>query len=101
MKRYAVYVTDSFDDLCESLSTDEYNWVRKMEMQLVENSYGKMLRTPWLREKRYRNKRLYYVVDESMGRILIVDFRSKKRQQEVINKIVFRKDDLIEYLRSL
>jgi len=101
MGGYAVFGTESFQELRKSLSKDERRWIHKMEEQLQENPYGKILRIPFLREKRFRNKRLYYLTDDVHRNVLIVDFGSKKEQQKTINFIMNNLTEFISYLRSL
>ena len=84
-----VLETETFSKLYESLDEDEKSWIRKIIEQLKENSKaGKPLRFEWFREKKYKNKRLYYLIYENIDRILLVTFGNKKEQQKIIDFIL-------------
>jgi len=53
----------------------------------VDPFQGRPLNHPQLREKRIRDKRLYYLVFEDLKIVFIVNFSSKKNQQQIINAI--------------
>ena len=56
--------------------------------ELKENQYsGKPLGYSFLREKRYEDKRLYYLVYENIRVVLLVSISDKKTQQETIDAI--------------
>ena len=69
--------------------------------KLEENVTGKPLGFEWFREKKYENKRLYFLVDEQNKKILLVAFATKKDQQKVINFIKSNMKELLNYLRNL
>ena len=101
MGGYTIYATESFKKLYETLDRSEQIWIEKIKKQLEENPTGKILHFGWLREKRYLNKRLYFLVDEENNKILFVAFASKKEQQKIIDFIIANKGEFLEYLRSL
>ena len=78
MLNYAVYETEPFTELLESLDNAEKQWIEKTKIKLAENPTGKPLRFSWFREKKYLNKRLFYLVEEETKRILLVSFGDKK-----------------------
>jgi hypothetical protein len=55
----------------------------------------------WFREKKYLDKRLYFLVNEPRGKILFMAFAQKKEQQRIIDFIVDNKDELLKYLNQL
>ena len=101
MKNYEVFATDSFKKLFKSLDRDEKNWIEKIKKQLEEFISGKPLQFNWFREKKYLNKRLYFLIDEEKNRILLVSFASKKDQQKVIDYIIQNRVEFFNLLRSL
>jgi len=78
----------------------EQIWIDKIKEKLKQNISGKTLKIPWLYEKKFESKRLYFIVDLFSQRILFVDFSHKKDQQIIINEIVEQKQNLLEYLRN-
>ena len=53
---------------------------------------GKPLRFDWFREKKFGDKRLYYLIYENVSKILLVAFGTKKVQQKIINHIIENKE---------
>ncbi len=98
---YETYATDTFRNLFESLEPDEKRWINNIKEKFRDYPAGKPLGFGWFREKKYRNKRLYFLVDEGMKKILFVSFASKKRQQEIINFVKENMRELLDYLKSL
>lgn len=87
--QFEVYKTDSFARTFETLEKDEKEWIRKMVLQLKNNPLaGKPLKFPWFREKKYKGKRLYFILYEEFGKILLVAFGDKKEQQKIIDSIL-------------
>ena len=101
MEKYTVYTTDTFKKLFSSLDKSEQQWIRKIKVKLEEYPTGKILMFDWFREKKYLNKRLYYLIDESSKKILFVAFAPKNEQQNVINFIQANMKELLDYLKSL
>lgn len=101
MEKYEVYATDSFKKLFSTLTNSEQDWIKKIKEQLEEHPTGKPLHFSWFREKKYLNKRLYFLVDEERRKILFVSFASKKDQQKIIYFIITNKDEFLKHLRSL
>jgi len=91
----------TFSKIFDSLTRKEQEWVVKMKLQLKNNpKAGKPLHFQWFREKKFENKRLYYIISTREPRILLVSFASKKEQQKTIDYVIFRKDEFIEFLNS-
>ncbi len=76
----------------------EQIWIDKVKEKLKQNISGKILQVPWLYEKKFESKRLYFIVDLFSQRILLVDFSHKKHQQIIIDEIINQKH--LEYLRT-
>ena len=86
---YEVYETTTFSEIYETLEKDEQEWINKIKLQLKENPrVGKPLRLDWFREKKLKNKRLYYLIYKNLNKVLIVAFGSKKEQQKIINSVL-------------
>jgi mRNA-degrading endonuclease RelE of RelBE toxin-antitoxin system len=99
---YAVYTTESFDRETEKLSKDEQERIQKIYLQLKENPFvGDQLQYRNLREKRIREKRVYYLVYDDFKVVLVVAVSGKKNQQATINHIIDNFDEYKEYLKKL
>ena len=104
---YAVYTTKEFDDNFDALDESEKIRVRKIMNQLKENgdNVGKPLRYPYFREKKFENKRLYFLVYQDYMVVLAIAISDKKTQQETIDKIVLElknyKDIIERRIRGL
>lgn len=101
MANYTVYTTETFNKLYSTLSKNEQLWTSKMRDSLEESPTGKILHFEWFREKKYLNKRLYFLIDENSKKILFIAFASKKEQQNVINFVKQNMKELLDYLKSL
>ena len=99
---YAVYTTKSFDREISKLSKSDVERIQKIFLQLKENPYvGGQLQYRYLREKRIREKRIYYLVYDDLQTVLVVAMSGKKNQQATINHIIDNFDEYKEYLRKL
>ena len=88
-----VFETQTFSKLYDSLDKDEREWIKKIIKQLKENyAVGKPLRFDWFREKKYKDKRLYYLVYKNLNRVLLVAFGKKKDQQKIIEHVLANRD---------
>src|SRR3989344_5151712 len=97
---FETYATDTFKKVYDSLDNNEKEWINKTKVKLKESPTGKPLSSPWFREKKYLNKRLYFLIDETTKRILFVSFAPKKDQQDIINFVKENISELFSYLRS-
>ena len=89
---YGIYETDTFSKLYEAMERIEREWLNKIKLQLIENPQaGKQLKFEWFREKKFGDKRLYYLIYKDISKILLVSFGSKKDQQKIINHIIENK----------
>jgi len=99
---YAVYATESFEKEIEQLSNSDKEIIKKMFLQLKENPYvGDQIRYKFFREKRLREKRIYFLIYDELSAVLIVAFGGKKSQQETIDKIIELFPYFKEYITSL
>ena len=90
---YQIYETGTFSKLYEAMENVEQEWVDKAKQQLIENpKVGKPLKFGWFREKKFGDKRLYYLTYKDVFKVLLVSFGSKKGQQEIINHITDNKE---------
>ena len=86
---YEIYETDIFSKIYEGLEKKEQEWIDKTKLQLKTNPYvGKPLWFKWFREKKLKDKRLYYLIYDNLGRILITAFGTKKEQQKIIDHAI-------------
>lgn len=69
---------------------------------LAENPFsGKPLGYPFLREKRIKEKRVYYLVYEELNLVLLVAVSGKKEQQATIDHIREQLDEYREVAESI
>ncbi len=101
MPEYEIYETETFSRIFETLTGKEREWIRKMKSQLKANpKAGKPLHFDWFREKKFENKRLYYIISMKKPRILLISYSVKKEQQKIIDYIILHKEEFIEFLNS-
>ncbi len=98
---YFTYATDTFKEIYASLDKSEQNWIDKTKKKLAENPTGKILQFSWFREKKFLNKRLFFLVDEELKKILFVSFASKRKQQDVVDFVVNNRQELLNYLKNI
>jgi len=87
---FRLFTTKEFDDNFEKLDESDKKRVRKIMAQLKEQGaeVGKALQVPYFREKRFKEKRLYFLVYDDYVIIFVVAISGKKTQQETIDKII-------------
>jgi len=97
---FKVFTTKEFDDRFEKLDESNKNRVRKIMKQLKEqgDSVGKPLKVPYFREKKFEEKRLYFLSYKGLMVILAIAISDKKAQQETIDKIISRLDYYREFV---
>jgi len=99
---YQIFETETFSKLHEAMETVEQGWVDKIKQQLIENpKTGKPLRFDWFREKKFGDKRMYYLIYTDISKVLLVSFGSKKEQQQIINHIIANKDRYRKIIESV
>ncbi|MFH1311544.1 MAG: hypothetical protein ABIH65_04020 [Nanoarchaeota archaeon] len=99
---YAVYITESFEKEIEKLSEPEKKIIKKIFLQLKENPYvGDAIRYHFFREKRIREKRIYYLIYDNLSAVLMVAFGGKKAQQETIDEIIKDLPEFKKYIEKI
>jgi len=99
---YAVYTTASFEKEIAKLSDFDKKIIGDIYKQLAVNPYvGDQLRYKFFREKRIREKRIYYLVYDDLSAVLTVAFGGKKEQDETIDKIIGHLPEFKIYLEKL
>ena len=80
----------------------EQEWVDKIKRQLIENpQVGKPLRFDWFREKKFGNKRMYYLIYKDVSKILLVSFGTKRDQQKIIDHVIENKERYRKIIESV
>ena len=95
-------MTESFERIFNNLPRFYQEIIKKIFLQLKENPYvGDSLRYRFLREKRVREKRIYFLVYDDLGVVLVVAFGGKKAQKETIDEIVKGLPEYKMYVENL
>ncbi len=90
------------DKEMNKLSESDKGLVQKIFLQLKENPYvGDQIRYKFFREKRIREKRIYYLIYDDLMIVLIVAVGGKKAQQETIDEIIKYFKEYREYAQKL
>jgi len=99
---YAVYTTDNFEKEIEKLPESDKEIIKKIFLQLKDNPYvGDQIRYHFFREKRIREKRIYYLIYDNLSAVLVVAFGGKKEQQETIDEIINYLPEFKKYIENL
>ena len=86
---YAVYTTESFEREIGKLTEHDKEIIKKIFLQLKKNPYvGDAIRYKFFREKRIREKRIYYIIYDELSAVLVIAFGNKKAQQKTIDEII-------------
>ncbi len=97
MKQYRIFITEQFEKDFNKLDNSLQRQIGKEIQQLESNPHsGKPLVYAFLREKKVRNYRIYYLIYEQYVVVFVVAVSNKKDQQEAINAI----KKLIPYYRE-
>ena len=92
---FTVIGTDTYIKEISKWSKDYKEATDKIPSKLKENPFtGSQLRYPFLREKRVKEKRVYYLIYEDLKLVLLVATSGKKDQQTTIDHI---KNNLDEF----
>jgi mRNA-degrading endonuclease RelE of RelBE toxin-antitoxin system len=97
---FRIFTTKEFDDNFNKLDGSNKKIVRKIMEQLKNqgSNVGKPLGRSYFKEKKFGNKRLYFLVYENYTIILAVGISDKKAQQPTINKIVSEIENYKEFI---
>lgn len=88
MDTYNIYTTEEFDKDFEKLDNSLKEQIDNAIEQLITNPYaGKPLGYKFLREKKIKNYRIYYLIYDEYVIVFIIALSDKKEQQQVINRI--------------
>lgn len=99
---YKVYVLEVFDKEIAALSEAEREVIKKIFLQLKENPYvGDSIRYRFFREKRIKEKRIYYLVYDDLNVVLVVAIGGKKSQKGTIDEIVGYFKEYRNYVEKL
>jgi len=99
---YHIHETETFSKLCKAMEKVEREWVDKIKLQLIDNpQVGKPLRFDWFREKKFGDKRMYYLIYKNVSKILLISFGPKKEQQKIINHIIANKERYSKLIESI
>ena len=99
---YGVYVTEIFEKKTSNLTNFDKKILNKIYLQLKENPYvGDSIRYKFFREKRLKEKRIYYLIYEELKCVLIVAFGGKKRQQKTIDEIIEMLPYFKKYIKEI
>lgn len=75
----------------------EQQWIDKMRDQLARDlRVGKPLRYDWFREKKFRNRRLFYVINENTRKALLITVGDKKEQQAIIDHVLANRETYLK-----
>ncbi|MDO8634084.1 MAG: hypothetical protein Q7K34_02205 [archaeon] len=102
MPDFEIFETEIFSKIFDGLDKREHEWISKIKHQLRQNPFGgKPLRFKWFREKKFENKRLYFLVSEKTQRVLLIAFAGKKDQQHVIEQILLDKEKYFQFVENV
>jgi len=98
---YIVIRSKDFKKEFSKLSQDEQREINNFEVQLSENPYvGKPLSFSFIREKKFGNKRAYYIIYDELILVFMVDISDKKSQQKRISGIKRKLKDYYEIAKK-
>lgn len=97
---FRIFTTKEFDNGFNVLDESDKQRVCKILNQLKKqgNLVGKPLGLPYFREKKFENKRVYFLIYQEFAVILAVGISNKKAQQATINKILLEIDNYKEFI---
>ncbi len=100
---FKVFTTEEFDNNFDELDESEKKRVRKIIEQLKKQggNVGKPLKVPYFREKRFNEKRLYFLAYENSIIILALAISDKKTQQETIDTILSEIKNYKEFINKI
>ena len=92
---YKVFSTQTYDREIKKLPKEYQRMIVTAEKEIADNPHtGKPLTFEFLREKKIKEKRIYYLVYDDIVLVLLVATSGKKNQQDTINHI---KDNLKQF----
>jgi mRNA-degrading endonuclease RelE of RelBE toxin-antitoxin system len=101
MGQYKVFCTESYLKMYFKLNFGERELLDNVKANLADNPVGKILKYSWFREKKFGNKRLYFLVDDDLKKVLIVAYGPKKEQNKTIKYVLFNINEYLEELKRI
>ena len=99
---FKVIGTETYLNEIKKWSKSDKEAAEEIPKKLAENPFiGAQLRYPFLREKRIREKRIYYLIYEDLKLVLLVAVSGKKDQQATIDHIIKYFGEYKEYLEKI
>ncbi|MFH1521345.1 MAG: hypothetical protein ABIF18_00130 [archaeon] len=99
---YAVFITENFQKEMVGFSQSDREKIQKVFLQLKENPFvGDAIRYRFFREKRIKEKRIYYLIYDDLSAVLIVAISGKKTQQKTIDYIIRYLPEYRRYVKNL
>ncbi len=94
-----IFETETFSKLYDASDARERQWIDKIKDSLRENlGVGKPLRFDWFREKKFGNKRLFYVINVKTKKATLIAFGEKKDQQKIIDSVIMNRDLFLDFV---
>lgn len=91
---FTVIGTDTYLGEIDKWSKVDKEAAKKLPKKLAANPFsGSQLSYPFLREKRIKEKRIYYLIYKDLKLVLLVAVSGKKDQQATIDHIKENLDD--------
>lgn len=83
---YRVIGTETYQKEISQWTKEDREAAEKIPEKLAENPYiGDQLGYPFLRERRVKEKRVYYLIYDDLNLVLLVAVSGKKDQQKTID----------------
>jgi mRNA-degrading endonuclease RelE of RelBE toxin-antitoxin system len=100
---FRLFTTSEFNNDFLKLDESDKKRVRKImnELKIKGEDIGKPLGRKYFREKKFGNKRLYFLVYKDQLIVLAVGISNKKMQQDTINKILLELKNYEGYIKKL
>ncbi|MBR9700876.1 hypothetical protein GOV11_03360 [Candidatus Woesearchaeota archaeon] len=99
MTKFRTFMSYGFRKTFRKTAGMEKIWLKNVILGSQNNPTGKPLRTPSLRERRFKGKRSHFVVDNETRRIMFVAYGHKREQDETISHILNNLEEFIGDLR--
>ncbi|MCK5625063.1 hypothetical protein KAI04_04440 [Candidatus Pacearchaeota archaeon] len=100
---FRLFTTKEFDNDFLKLDNSDKKRIEKIMHKLKKKGevVGKPLGRKYFREKKFGNKRLYFLIYKTQLIVLAVGISNKKMQQNTINKILLELNNYEEYIKKL
>ena len=88
-----VFIAEPLNDILKKLDKTELLFIDNIKDKLaISLDVGKPLRYNWLREKKFKDKRLYFIVNTHADKAILVAYGDKKEQQKIIDHVIANKE---------